>query len=39
MNRLGVINSPWAILPQKLAEIRDIYSAHLRGEKIDISAA
>jgi signal peptide peptidase SppA len=33
---LDVLTSPWAILPEKLAEIQAIYSVHLRGEKIDI---
>lgn len=33
---LDVINSPWAIMPQMLEEIRDIYVTHLRGEKIDL---
>lgn len=36
MKILDVLNQPWAILPEKLAEIRDIYSRHLQGEKIDI---
>ena len=36
MKLLDVINSPWAIMPDKLNEIRDIYLTHLRGEKIDI---
>ena len=33
-----VITSPWAIIPEKLLEIRSIYSSHVRGEKIDIAA-
>jgi len=36
MKILELINSPWAIVPDKLTEIRDIYKTHLRGEKIDI---
>lgn len=38
MQILDVLSSPWAILPEKLAEIQAFYAAHLRGEKIDISA-
>jgi signal peptide peptidase SppA len=37
----GVLNlllAPWAILPAKLLEIEEIYAAHLRGEKIDVTA-
>lgn len=36
MKLLDVLNSPWAIQPEKLKEIRDIYVTHLRGDKIDI---
>jgi signal peptide peptidase SppA len=38
MKILDVLNSPWAIVPDKLAEITEIYGRHLRGEKIDIAA-
>lgn len=38
MRLLDVLNSPWAIMPTKLAEIGDIYATHLRGDKIDIKA-
>lgn len=38
MKLLDIISSPWAIQPEKLAEIRGIYETHLRGEKIDIKA-
>lgn len=38
MKLLDVVCAPWAILPDKLCEIRDIYATHLRGEKIDIEA-
>ena len=31
-----VLNSPWAIIPEKLFEIQEIYKTHFRGEKIDI---
>lgn len=32
---LDVLNSPWAIVPDKLFEITEIYSRHLRGDKVD----
>jgi signal peptide peptidase SppA len=35
---LDIVNSPWAIEPAKLNEIVNIYSAHVRGEKIDLKA-
>ena len=38
MKVIDVINAPWAILPEKLLEIRAIYETHLRGEAIDIEA-
>jgi len=38
MKILDILNSPWAIQPDKLIEIRGIYATHLRGEKIDIAA-
>lgn len=38
MKLLDVVNAPWAILPDKLMEIREIYMTHLRGEKIDLAA-
>lgn len=37
MKILDVLNSPWAIIPDKLAEITEIYGRHLRGDKIDLS--
>lgn len=36
MSLLDTILSPWAITPEYLREITDIYSTHVRGEKIDI---
>lgn len=39
MTILDVLTAPWAILPEKLVEIRAIYDAHLRGEQIDLAAA
>lgn len=37
-NFLGVLSSPWAIEPAKLLEIQAIYSARLRGDKLDLAA-
>lgn len=37
MKIIDVLTSPWAIVPEKLYEIQEIYSTHLRGEKIDIA--
>ena len=36
MKILDILTSPWAILPEKYAEIMEIYFTHLRREKIDI---
>lgn len=36
MKILDVLNAPWAIIPDRLNEIQEIYFTHLRGEKIDI---
>jgi signal peptide peptidase SppA len=38
MKLLDLLTAPWAITPEKKAEIDGIYAAHLRGEKIDIGA-
>jgi capsid assembly protease len=38
MNLLDVLTSPWAIVPEKLIEIQEIYFKHSRGEKIDIAS-
>lgn len=38
MRLIDVLTSPWAIVPEKFAEIKEIYSRHLRGERIDIDA-
>ena len=35
MKILDVLTSPWAIAPEKLAEIKSVYRAHFAGEKID----
>ena len=38
MKILNILNSPWAIQPQKLIDLQAIYATHLRGEKIDIAS-
>lgn len=38
MRLLDIMTSPWAIVPEKLREIRAIYETHMRGEKIDFKA-
>lgn len=36
MKLLDILTAPWAILPEKLREIRSVYETHLKGERIDI---
>jgi len=36
MKLLDILCSPWAIMPNRLTEIQEIYFTHLRGEKINI---
>lgn len=38
MKLIDIITSPWAIMPEKLVELKHIYETHLKGEKIDIKA-
>lgn len=38
MTVLDVLNSPWAIMPDRLEEIHAIYGARLRGEEPDLAA-
>jgi signal peptide peptidase SppA len=38
MNLLDVLNAPWAIVPDKLVDIGDIYMRHVRGERLDAQA-
>lgn len=33
---MDIMTAPWAITPDMLREIRDIYATHLRGDKINI---
>src|SRR3989304_529970 len=36
MRLIDVGNAPWAIVPDRLKEIKAIYETHLKGEKIDL---
>ena len=38
MKILDILTSPWAIQPDKMQEIRNIYQTHMRGDKIDIKS-
>lgn len=38
MKLLDILTAPWAIQPDKLVEIQEIYATHLRGDKIDLAA-
>ncbi len=38
MKLLDVINSPWAIMPDKLNEIKAVYLSRLNKEKVDLKA-
>ena len=38
MKLLDIVSGPWAIEPDKLGEIMSIYDAHLKRDKIDLSA-
>ena len=38
MSILDVLNSPWAIVPNRLEEIQAIYAARIRGDELDIPA-
>jgi len=35
MKLLDIITSPWAISPECLSEIRQVYATHLKGEKVE----
>ena len=37
MRLIDILTAPWAIVPEKLLEIQEIYRTHLRGEKIDLA--
>lgn len=34
MKLMDIMTAPWAIAPEKLKEIRDVYVSHLKGDKI-----
>lgn len=36
MKLIDIVNGPWAITPEMLGEIQEIYRTHMRGEKISI---
>lgn len=38
MNITELLSAPWAILPESLREIHQIYANHLKGEKADLAA-
>lgn len=38
MKLLDILTAPWAIQPEKLLEMQEIYATHLRGDKIDLEA-
>jgi len=38
MKLLELMTGPWAILPETLTELQQIYLTHLRGDKIDLQA-
>jgi capsid assembly protease len=38
MKLLDLITGPWAIVPDRLTELQEIYATHLRGDKIDVQA-
>lgn len=33
-----LLTSPWALMPEKLAELQAVYARHLRGESADLAA-
>lgn len=38
MKLIDIINGPWAITPEMLTELVNIYKTHMRGDKIDIES-
>ena len=36
MKLMDIMTAPWAIAPEKLKEIRDVYATHVKGEKIEL---
>lgn len=37
MTLIELLTAPWAMLPESLREIQQIYAIHMKGEKIDIA--
>ena len=37
MKLSDIVTSPWAIIPEELQEMRQIYETHMKGERIDIT--
>lgn len=35
---LNLLTAPWAIQPEVLVQLQDLYAAHMRAEKIDVAA-
>ena len=38
MNILEILNAPWAIVPEKYSQIKELYEHHAHGEKVDLVA-
>jgi signal peptide peptidase SppA len=38
MRLIDLVSGPWALMPEQLVELQNIYVTHLRGDKIDIGA-
>jgi signal peptide peptidase SppA len=38
MSLFDIVSGPWAILPDKLVELQEVYAIHLRGERVDLAA-
>lgn len=38
MSIIDLLHAPWAILPDSLIEIQQIYAMHLRGERVDLAS-
>lgn len=38
MSIIDLLHAPWAILPDSLIEIQQIYAMHVRGERVDLAS-
>ena len=38
MNVLGILDAPWALMPERYLELREVYLRHARGERADLAA-